>query len=99
MIGINVDMLNSIINRTSGSNENFNVDSRNLSNIMANLEDCYNGSVLNFLFSKPSDAIRQLDKIKEVLSNRVDILSDVKKSYIKQNDIFSQQLNHMSSNL
>ena len=99
MIGINIETLNSIMSRTSDSNDNYSYNSKDLSNTIDDLKSCYRGSALNFLFNGAFDSISQLDKIKKVLASYIDILEDVKKSYVKQDEIFKQQLNHISSSL
>ena len=99
MIGISIETFDSILTRASDSKDSYNGNSKNLSNTMYDLENCYNGSILNFLFDRPISSLNHLSKIKEVLANNIDILENVKKSYVKQDEIFNQQLNHISSNL
>lgn len=99
MIGINTESLNSIINRTIEAKDSYINDSKRLSNIIDSLESCYNGNYINYLFDDTIEKCDELKNIEKVLSNYIEVLDDVKKSYIKQNDIFKDQMSHVSSNL
>ena len=97
MVGINIDTLDSIISRTSESIDNYNGNSKDLSNVVDGLEYCYGGNCINFLFRGSMESLNQLGNIEKVLSNYIEVLSDVRKSYVKQNEIFSDQLSRVSS--
>lgn len=99
MIGVNTDSLNSIIDRTSDGRDSFINNSKKLSNVIDSLESCYNGNYINYLFNNMIERTNDLEKIEKILSNYIEILNEVKKSYIKQNEIFKDQLNHVSSDI
>lgn len=99
MVGINIDTLNSIITRTIDNNDSYVSNSKSLSNIIDSLESCYAGNAIGYLFNDLIEGKRELKNIDKVIHNDIDILNGVKESYIKQNQIFKDQINHISSNI
>ena len=99
MIGINVDMFNSIINRAIDSEDSYKSNSKGLSNAIDTLEYCYDGNFIGYLFNEPIDKKNELKNIDKVIQNDIEILNDVKNSYIKQNQIFKNQIDHINSNI
>ena len=99
MIGINIDTLNSIINRVIDGNDNYINNSKSLLDIIDSLESCYDGNTLDYLFDGLNEKKGELKNIDKIIHNYIDVLNDVKISYIKQNQIFKEQINHINSNV
>ena len=99
MIGINVDNLDMLIKKNNLYLNSYNNNSKRLASTINDLNYCYNGSSLNYLFSEPIKEIKELQLISEIIENYSDTLYGVKLSYQQQDQTFKEQLNHMNSNI
>ena len=99
MIGVNLDALNSLIKKNNLYYQSFNDDSKNLIGLINELDDCYKGESLNFIFNEPKSEIKNIKTIAKVIDNYSDVLTNVKLGYQKQDKAFKSQINHIKSNL
>lgn len=99
MIGINIDNLEMIIKKNNLYSQSFNSNSKKLESSISDLNSCYSGNSLQYLFSEPMKAIENLRVISTVVENYSNVLYAVKCSYQKQDETFKNQLNHINSNL
>lgn len=99
MIGVNVDNLNTLIKRNNFHLSSIKSNEKRLINAINELDSCYGGSSLEYLFSEPIKEIKNIQTITSVLENYSNILYGVKISYQKQDETFSNQIIHINSNL
>lgn len=99
MMGINVDNLNSLIKKTNLYLDSFNQNYNKLVSNINGLNSDYSGSSLNYLFSVPTNEIKNIRTISNVVNNYSNVLSNVKFSYQKQDSTFKEQINRINSNL
>lgn len=99
MIGVNLDALNSLIKKNNLYYQSFNDDAKNLIRLFNELNDCYKGESLNFLFNEPKSEVKNIKTIAKVIDNYSDVLTSVKLGYQKQDKAFKSQINQMKTNL
>ena len=93
MTGVNIGTLDNIISKLEDVNSTSN---KNLDGTISGLKRCYNpGSDLDYIFKDSSDE-NTFSGIKEMLSSYALILESVKKSYIKQEQIFSDNIKNIN---
>ena len=81
MSGVNVDGIESLIKRENLYLDSYNSNSTRLLSVLSELQRCYSGSDLDFLFSDLIDENDQFKIIEDVLGSYPKALDDVKKSY------------------
>lgn len=99
MIGVNVDNLDMLIKKNNLYLNSFNSNYRRLVSAINELNSCYSGSSLEYLFTEPMKEIKNIQTISNVIENYSNVLSGVKISYQQQDQAFKAQVNHMNSNL
>lgn len=99
MIGVNVDNLDMLIKKNNLYLNSYNSNSRRLVNSINDLKACYSGSSLECLFKEPTNEIKNIQSISNIIENYCDILHGVKISYQKQDLNLKTQINHINSNL
>ncbi len=99
MIGVNVDNLDMLIKKNNLYLNSFNSNYRRLVSAINELNSCYSGSSLEYLFTGPMKEIKNIETISNVIENYSNILSGVKISYQQQDQAFKAQVNHMNSDL
>ena len=99
MTGVNVDNLDMLIKKNNLYLNSYNSNSRILVSAINDLNSCYGGSSLEYLFSEPMNEIKNIQTISNVIENYSNILSGVKVSYQQQDLNLKTQVNHMNSKL
>ena len=99
MIGVNVDNLDTLIKKNNIYLNSFNSNYKRLVSAINELNSCYSGSSLEYLFTEPMKEIKNIQTISNVIENYSNILSGVKISYQQQDQTFKAQVNHMNSKL
>lgn len=99
MTGVNVDNLDMLIKKNNLYLNSYNSNSRRLISTINDLNSCYSGSSLEYLFSEPMNEIKNIQTIPSIIENYSNILSGVKVSYQQQDLNLKTQVNHMNSKL
>lgn len=99
MIGINVNNLETLIKKNNFYLDSVKDSNQKLIRTMKELEDCYEGNTLNYLFFAPIREIENVKNIIGVIQSYSDTLNGVKLSYQKQDLIMTNQINHINSSL
>lgn len=99
MIGINTDNIDTLIKKNNIYLNSFNLNKRKLISSINELDNCYNGSSLEYLFIEPQKEKKNIETISNVIDNYSDILYSVKCGYQNQDQYLKSQTNHMNSNL
>ena len=99
MIGVNIDNLDTLIKKNDLYLQSYNNNSRRLISAINELNSCYSGSSLEYLFTEPMKEIKNIQTISSVIENYSNILTGVKISYQKQDLNLKTQINHMNSKL
>ncbi len=99
MIGVNVDNIDSLIKKNNMYLNSFNTSKTKLIETINELDKCYSGTSLEFLFIEPQKEKKNIDTISKMIENYSDILYLVKYSYINQDQHLKSQINHMNSNI
>lgn len=102
MVGINVEMLSNIINNLESQIENSNRYLNKMVEVTKDLDRCYytrSRSDIKFLFSGLGNNEQIIRNIKTMLQSYPKILRSVKTSYVKQDQIFSEEINHIISKI
>ena len=81
MLGVNVDGIESLIKRENLYLNSYNGNSTRLLSVLSELQRCYSGSDLDFLFADLIDENEEFKTIEDVLNSYPKALDDVKKSY------------------
>ena len=95
MVGVNIDKLDNIISKLEDLADSSSSDFRNINNSLSDLSGCYSGQSLNYIFNFPAKEINGRD----VILNYIKTLEAVKQSYIRQDEIFRDQIEHVNSRL
>lgn len=96
MTGVNIGTLDNIISKLEDVNSTSNKNLDGIISTISGLKRCYNpGSDLDYIFKDSSDE-NTFSGIKEMLSSYALILESVKKSYIKQEQIFSDNIKNIN---
>lgn len=95
MIGVNIEGLNSVISKLNSLSDDLNSDFSSMNDSIDKLDDCYYGTDLNSIFKLPVNGVN----VRKVISQYIDTLDSVKKSYITQDEIFKGQIDHINSKL
>ena len=98
MIGVNINNLDTLIKKNNLYLSSFNDDSKKLINCINELNACYSGNSLEYLFSEPMNEIKNINTISKVIESYSTTLSGVKDSYQKQDLNLKTQISHMNSN-
>lgn len=99
MIGVNIDNLKTLLKKNNSYLQSFNTNSKKMISIIKDLNSCYSGTSIEFLFSQPKNEIINIQTIYEILENYYDILLATQLSYQKQDDLLKTQISHIDSNL
>lgn len=99
MTGVNVDNLDMLIKKNKLYLNSYNSNSRRLVSAINDLNSCYSGSSLNYLFSEPMNEIKNIQTIPGIIENYSNILIGVKNSYQQQDLHIKTQVNHMNSKI
>lgn len=99
MIGVNLDNLETLIKKNNIYLNSFNTNKKRLLNSINDLNNCYEGSSLEFLFMELQKEKNNIETISKVIENYSDILYGVKCSYENQDQNFKIQINRINSNL
>ena len=98
-IGVSTDSLNSFIQKN-----NFYVDSiveneKSLINAINELDQCYSGKTLDFVFFKIMKEQKNIEKLTRTVQSYSDFLYCIDKAYRKQNENVAIQISYNKSNL
>ena len=99
MIGVNIDSLNTLIKKSDLILDSLQDNSKKIINCINDLNNCYSGSSLEFLFYEPVKEINNIKTISSVVSSYADVLKSIKTSYLKQDESLKYQVNHINSKL
>ena len=99
MIGVNIDNLETLIKKNNFYLESYNTNSRRLITAINDLNFCYSGSSLEYLFSEPINEIKNIQTILSIIENYSNILQGVKTSYQQQDQTVKTQINHINSKI
>ena len=97
MNGINVENLNSAINRNDGYYDSINDDVKFMLNNINELNNLYSGSDLHFLFQDLVNQVKNISLIPPIIKNYSDVLNNVKLSYKAQDINMKSQINRVTS--
>lgn len=92
MIGIDLDKLTFVTNKEAGYVDGIDSLTSGLNSIINSLSDAYSGVTLNSVASILDNQCRNLESIKSLHMSYLLLLQSVKKSYVAQEEVFSQQL-------
>lgn len=92
MIGIDLDRLTLLINKESGYVDSIDDLTLRLKSIIGNLSDAYTGLTLNSVAATLNNQYKNLESIKSLQRSYLLLLQAVKRSYVAQEELFSQQL-------
>lgn len=96
MNGINEEMIDSIISKLQDMGNSSASNFRGVDNSFDALTQGVRGSEVLYILEPPFST---KFSIKEVIENYIDLLNSVKTSYVKQNNILQEQINHINSRL
>lgn len=99
MIGVNLDNIDTLIKKNNIYLNSFNSNKKRLLNSINDLNNCYSGSSLEYLFIELSRNKQNIETISKVIENYSNILSSVKNSYESQDQNLKAQLNRIKSHL
>ena len=99
MIGINVDNLETLIKKNNLYLNSYSNNSKRLVSAISELNDCYGGSSLEYLFIAQLKQINNIKIISSIIESYSNVLSNVKISYQKQDQNTKIQINRINSNL
>lgn len=99
MIGINVDNIDTLIKKNNLYLSSFNNNSRRLVNAINDLNECYSGSSLEYLFKEPINEIKNIQTISNIIENYSNVLYGVKVSYQRQDQNLKDNASRIISNL
>lgn len=99
MIGVNLDVLDSLIKKNNNYLNSFNSNSKRLINSINELNNCYSGRDLEYLFYTPVNEIKNIQTISNIIENYSSILYNVKNSYQTQDLNLKNQVNRINSKL
>ena len=99
MTGVNVDNLDMLVKKNNLYLNSYNSNSRRLISTINDLNFCYGGSSLEYLFKEPMNEIKNIQTISSVIENYSNILSRVKLSYQQQDQNLKTQVNRINSKL
>lgn len=97
MMGVNVDGIDNLIKRSDLYLDSYNSNSAKLLSNLSDLQNCYSGNDLNFLFSEPISETENIKTISGILTNYSSVVSDVKVAYQAQDMNLRVQTNHVDS--
>lgn len=98
MMGIDIDKLNSAINRNNGYYDSINDDVKLMVTNINELNTLYSGSDLQFLFQDLVNQVEDVSTIPMIIKNYSELLNNVMVSYKAQDVNLKSQVNHMTSN-
>ena len=98
MLGLNIDGIGGLVKRDNLYLDSYNSNSARLLSVLYELQRCYSGNDLNFLFSGPVNENEKLKTIENILSSYPKALDDVKKSYEAEDVNLKIQVQHMDFN-
>lgn len=96
---INFDELDFLLDSGKYDLNMFNSNSIKLMDSIKELNDCYSGNSLSFLFSNPINELKNIGYITEILENYFDVLYKIKHKNEKQEEKLIEQIEHITSNL
>ena len=99
MMGVNTDNLDTLIKKNNLYLSSYNQNSKKLISCIRDLNSCYSGNSLVYLFNAPGEEIKNIETIPSIISNYSDTLYQAKVAYKNQDEVFKTQINHINSNL
>lgn len=99
MIGVNVDNIDTLIKKNNLYLNSFNNNSRRLVSAINDLNECYSGSSLEYLFKEPINEIKNIQTISNIIENYSNVLYGVKVSYQRQDQNLKDNASRIISNL
>lgn len=99
MVGVNIDNINTLIKKNNLYSMSFNSNSKKLVGAINELNNCYSGSSLQYLFKEPMDEIKNIQTISNVIEGYSNVLESVKYSYQQEDFNLKKQANHINSKL
>lgn len=94
MIGIDIDNLDKLIKLNNMSVDEITKYIKNIIFSITELDECYTGKDLDFVFSELMIQRSNINKIPSLISNYSTVLSSVKQSYKMQDDNVHSIMNH-----
>ena len=95
MVRVNVDNLNALIKKNNLYLSSYNSNSKKLTNAINDLNSCYSGNSLQYLFDGPLKEIKSVQTISKLIGSYSNILLGVKLSYQKQEQRLNTQIKNM----
>ena len=99
MNGIDINNLDTIIKKNNLYLSSFNNNSRRLVSAINDLNECYSGSSLEYLFKEPINEIKNIQTISNIIENYSNVLYGVKVSYQRQDQNLKDNASRIISNL
>ena len=99
MIGVNIDNIDALIKKNNLYFNSLDSNLKTLQSIINDLDNCYSGNNLSYLFSEPINSIKDIQTIPTIIKSYSDVLTQVKLSYQAQDENIKAQINHLNSNL
>ncbi len=96
MIGVNIDNIDALIKKNNYYLDSFNDNKIKLLDSINNLNKCYDGTDLEYLFDRPIRERDNIEKIYKVMSNYSSVLTNVKRGYQFQDESLKSQMNRIS---
>ena len=98
MIGINIENLDKLIKINNLNCSSLDDNINDLLGILNELDDCYSGKDISFIFSSVIEQKSNIRKIPSIVKNYSDILATAKTSYQHQDANVQQLINHVNPN-
>ena len=99
MIGVNIDNLETLRKKNDLYLDSFNNNSKKLISIKNELNSCYSGISLDYLFLEPIGQIGNLTSISNLIESYSNVLVNVKNGYLAQDINLKTQTNRINSEL
>jgi len=97
--GININNLNNLIRKNNFYSDSIAKNKNRLIKNSNQLNFCYDGKCLNYLFSKIIIENNNIEKISNIVESYSDVLNYVKRDYQRQDINAKTQINHIDSKL
>lgn len=99
MTGVNVTNMDKLIIKNNALFDNYSKNSKKVVESIFELDDCYSGKSLNYLFSHISSQVSNLKMISNLIENYSDYLYSIKMGYIKQDQVMTNKVSRINSKM
>ena len=99
MIGVNIDNLETLRKKNDLYLDSFNNNIKKLISIKNELNSCYSGISLDYLFLEPMSQTENIKTISNLIESYSNVLINVKNGYLAQDVNLKIQTDHINSEL